>query len=254
MNVYEKLLVVQKKLNAPKSKFNKFGGYNYRSCEDILDGVKPLLVEVKATLFMTDDVVQIAERIYVKTTAKFVDIESGEAVENTAFAREPLAMKGMADSQITGASSTYARKYALNGLFCIDDTVDEDTSEVSDEERKKAEQAKKQADKEAQDKQKAQRQEQIKNEQDAQKTDEQKNQDMVNSVDPDLVPHGEGMTPKRIARIHKAMEFTGKNERTVLATAKAKSFKEISEESYIAVMNLFLKLMTDEQKAEIGKI
>ena len=87
-----------------------------------------------------------------------------------------------------------------------------------------------------------------------QKSDEQLNAEMVNSVDPDLVPHGEGMTPKRIARIHKAMEFTGKNERTVLATAKAKSFEEISEESYIAVMNLFLKLMTDEQKAEIGKI
>ena len=184
MNVYEKLLVVQRKLNVGKSRFNKFGNYNYRSCEDILESAKPLLAEVKATIFMTDDVVQIAERIYVKTTAKFVDTESGEIVENTAFAREPLVMKGMADSQITGASSTYARKYALNGLFCIDDTVDEDTSEESDEERKKAEQAKKQADKEAQDKQKAQRQEQIKNEQDAQKTDEQKNQDMVNSVDP----------------------------------------------------------------------
>lgn len=247
MSVYEKLLTVQRKLNAPKSKYNKFGGYNYRSCEDILDGVKPLLVEVKATLYLTDDVVQIAERIYVKTTAKFVDIESGEFVENTAFAREPLVMKGMADSQITGASSTYARKYALNGLFCIDDTVDEDTSETSDDDRKKLEQAKKQAEKEALDKQKAQKQEQVKNEQDAQKTDEQKNTDMINSVDQDLVPHGEGMTPKRLARIHKAMEFTGKNERTVLATAKAKSFEEISEESYISVMNLFLKLMTPEQ-------
>lgn len=254
MNVYEKLLLVQKKLNAPKSKFNKFGGYNYRSCEDILDGVKPLLVEVKATLFMTDDVIQIAERIYVKTTAKFVDIESGEVVENTAYAREPLAMKGMADSQITGASSTYARKYALNGLFCIDDTVDEDTSETSDDERKKLEQAKKQADKEALDKQKAQKQEQIKNEQDAQKTDEQKNDEMKASVDQDLVPHGEGMTPKRLARLKKAQEITKKNDATVLATAKAKSFEEITEANYIAVMNLFLKLMTPEQQKEIEAI
>lgn len=254
MNVYEKLLIVQRKLNVGKSRFNKFGNYNYRSCEDILESAKPILEEVKATIFMTDDVVQIAERIYVKTTAKFVDVESGEVVENTAYAREPLAMKGMADSQITGASSTYARKYALNGLFCIDDTVDEDTSETSDDERKKLEQAKKQADKEALDKQKAQKQEQIKNEQDAQKTDEQKNDEMISSVDQDLVPHGEGMTPKRIARLRKAQEFTGKNDATILATAKAKSFEEITEANYIAVMNLFFKLMTPEQQKEIEKI
>lgn len=248
MNVYEKLLVVQKKLNAPKSKFNKFGGYNYRSCEDILDGVKPLLVEVKATLFMTDDVVQIAERIYVKTTAKFVDIESGEAVENTAFAREPLAMKGMADSQITGASSTYARKYALNGLFCIDDTVDEDTSEVSDEERKKAEQAKKQADKEAQDKQKAQRQEQIKNEQDAQKTDEQKNQEMVNSVDPRLLPTDDDvMSRAQYDYLMEQIQRTGAHD-DVVKYAKTDDLSKLNSKKCVAILIGLLKRPNKEQK------
>ena len=85
MSVYEKLLKIQVNLNAPRSKYNKFGGYNYRSCEDILEAVKPLLKEVNATLFLTDDVIQIAERIYVKATAKFVDIDTGESVENTAL-------------------------------------------------------------------------------------------------------------------------------------------------------------------------
>ena len=247
MNVYENLLVVQKKLNAPKSKFNKFGGYNYRSCEDILDGVKPLLVEVQATLFLTDDVVQIAERIYVKTTAKFVDIESGEFVENTAFAREPLVMKGMADSQITGASSTYARKYALNGLFCIDDTVDEDTSETSDDERKKLEQAKKQADKEALDKQKAQKQEQVKNEQDAQKTDEQKNIEMINSVDPRLLPtEDDVMSKAQYDFLMEQIERTGAKA-DVVNYAKTDDLSKLNSKKCVAILIGLLKRPNKEQ-------
>ena len=247
MNVYEKLLVVQRKLNVGKSRFNKFGNYNYRSCEDILESAKPLLAEVKATIFMTDDVVQIAERIYVKTTAKFVDIESGEVVENTAFAREPLVMKGMADSQITGASSTYARKYALNGLFCIDDTVDEDTSEVSDEERKKAEQAKKQADKEAQDKQKAQRQEQIKNEQDAQKTDEQKNQEMINSVDPRLLPtEDDVMSRAQYDFLMEQIQRTGAHD-DVVKYAKTDDLSKLNSKKCVAILIGLLKRPTKEQ-------
>lgn len=254
MSVYEKLLTVQKKLNAPKNKFNKFGNYYYRNCESIMEAVKPLLREVQATLIITDDIEQVAERIYVKATAKFIDLEDGQVIETHAYAREPIASKGMADSQITGASSSYARKYALSGLFCIDDNDDEDTQEISDAERKQLEEDKKKADKEVADKQKADAEAVKKQEHEAQLTDEKKNQEMIDSVDQDLVPHGEGMTPKRLNRLKKAMEFTGKNERTVLATAKAKSYEEISEESYIAVMNLFFKLMTDEQKAEINKI
>lgn len=236
MGVYAKLLLVQKRLNAPKSKFNKFGGYNYRSCEDILEGAKPLLDEVGATLILSDEITQIADRIYIKATATFADTETGETVTNTAYAREPLDVKGMSAPQITGASSTYARKYCLNGLFCIDDTVDDDTEELKNEKENR---------------QKAQEKKASKAEP---KTDEQKNAEMKAGVDQDFVPHGEGMTPKRIARLKKAMEFTGKNERTVLATAKATSFDSISEANYIAVMNLFFNLMTDEQKKEIEAI
>jgi hypothetical protein len=113
---------IQKQLKAPKSQRNTFGNYNYRNCEDILEAVKPLLGE--ATLVISDEVVQLGDRYYIKATARFT---SGDKVtEAYGWAREPLARKGMDDSQITGATSSYARKYALNGLFCIDDTKDAD--------------------------------------------------------------------------------------------------------------------------------
>ena len=128
MNVLEKLLEVQKELKAPKSQNNTFGGYKYRNCEDILEAVKPLLAKVKATLIIGDELVVMGDRYYVKATASFVDIESAEEIDNTAYAREEEVKKGMDGSQITGASSSYARKYALNGLFAIDDTKDSDTT------------------------------------------------------------------------------------------------------------------------------
>lgn len=113
---------IQKHLKAPKSQRNTFGNYNYRNCEDILEAVKPLLGE--ATLVISDEVVQLGDRYYIKATARFT---SGDKVtEAYGWAREPLTRKGMDDSQITGATSSYARKYALNGLFCIDDTKDAD--------------------------------------------------------------------------------------------------------------------------------
>lgn len=136
MNIYEKLQIIQSKLKAPKSQYNKFGNYNYRNCEDILEAVKPLLAEVKAALIITDDVVLIGERFYVKATASLFDTESNEyckAIHNTAYAREEDSKKGMDGSQITGASSSYARKYALNGLFAIDDTKDSDTTNTGKE-------------------------------------------------------------------------------------------------------------------------
>ena len=118
-----KLSEIQQKLKAPKGQENKFGGYKYRSCEDILEAVKPLLGD--ATLTLTDDIVEIGGRVYVKATATF----TGEDTHTTtAFAREAEAKKGMDESQITGSASSYARKYALNGLFCIDDTRDADVT------------------------------------------------------------------------------------------------------------------------------
>ncbi len=127
--VIEKLLDVQLELKAPKNQRNNFGGYNYRSCEDILEAVKPLCMKYKCLVVLTDDIVYNGNRYHIKATARFYDIESGEFIENSAFAREAETKKGMDDSQITGTASSYARKYALNGLFCIDDTKDADTNE-----------------------------------------------------------------------------------------------------------------------------
>ena len=129
MNIYEKLLNIQNELKAPKGQYNSFGKYKYRSCEDILEAVKPLCFKYNATLVMYDELIQSGERFYIKAIAKLIDIENGENIEGQALARESQEKKGMDDSQITGTASSYARKYALNGLFNIDDTKDADTDE-----------------------------------------------------------------------------------------------------------------------------
>ncbi|EKS0344966.1 ERF family protein [Escherichia coli] len=121
--LYKKLWTIQQTLNAPKNQRNNFGGYNYRSAEDILEAVKPLLQNI--TLTVSDEIVLIGDRYYVKATATLSDGEDVIAV--TAYAREEESKKGMDASQLTGATSSYARKYALNGLFCIDDAKDPDT-------------------------------------------------------------------------------------------------------------------------------
>lgn len=123
----KELIAIQSELKAPKSQFNKFGGYKYRKAEDILEAVKPLLAKQKCTLIITDDVVLIGNRIYVKATATIKN-EKGECETTNGWAREEESKKGMDGSQITGASSSYARKYALNGLFAIDDNADSDTT------------------------------------------------------------------------------------------------------------------------------
>ena len=123
----KELQSIQSKLKAPKSQYNNFGKYSYRSCEDILEAVKPLLAEEKCTLTISDDITMIGAWIYVKATATLTN-ESGTKEQTTAFAREEAVKKGMDAAQITGSTSSYARKYALNGLFCIDDTKDPDTT------------------------------------------------------------------------------------------------------------------------------
>lgn len=126
MNLIEKLSAVQCELKAPKSQTNDFGKYKYRSCEDILEALKPLLKKVSAAITITDDVAMIGNRFYVKATATFFDTESECDISCSAYAREEDNKKGMDESQVTGKASSYARKYALNGLFCIDDTKDAD--------------------------------------------------------------------------------------------------------------------------------
>lgn len=132
-----KLNEIQQKLKAPKNQTNAFGKYKYRSCEDILEAVKPLLGE--ATLVVQDEIVMIGDRYYVKATATLKEGKESESA--TASAREPQEKKGMDTAQITGATSSYARKYALDGLFCIDDTKDADTQDNTQEVKKKDPQA-----------------------------------------------------------------------------------------------------------------
>ena len=136
MNIYEKLMNIQKELKTPKSQYNSFGKYKYRSCEDILESVKPLLEKYKVTIILTDKLEQIGERYYIRAMAILFDTESDNSIENTAYAREEETKKGMDGSQITGTSSSYARKYALNGLLLIDDTKDADTDEFTKENNK----------------------------------------------------------------------------------------------------------------------
>lgn len=130
MSTAEKLEHIQIELKAPKGQYNDYGKYNYRSCEDILEGVKPLLAKYRATLRLGDEIVQIGDRFYVKATASFINLDGAAAddINNSAYAREEDTKKGMDGSQITGTASSYARKYALNGLFLIDDTKDADTN------------------------------------------------------------------------------------------------------------------------------
>jgi hypothetical protein len=141
MAVREKLLAIQAELKAPKGQTNSFGKYKYRSCEDILESVKPLLKKYNATLVISDSLELIGERYYIKATATFQDVETDGIIENTAYARESAEKKGMDDSQVTGATSSYARKYALNGLFLIDDTKDADTDEFRNQQKSKEERA-----------------------------------------------------------------------------------------------------------------
>ena len=133
MGIYEKLSAIQQELKAPKGQFNSFGKYKYRSCEDILEAVKPICGKYKTALVLLDDIKEVSGRFYVMAQEQLHDCESDGAVTATAYAREPVEKKGMDDSQITGTASSYARKYALNGLFCIDDTKDADTDEYREQ-------------------------------------------------------------------------------------------------------------------------
>ena len=127
-NIRQKLQGIQSSLKAPKGQTNKFGGYRYRSAEDILEALKPLLGEWGCSLVIQDEMVEVGGRVYVKASANIIDNDSESVLSTTAFAREADVKKGMDDAQITGSASSYARKYALNGLFAIDDTKDPDAT------------------------------------------------------------------------------------------------------------------------------
>lgn len=139
VTIYKKLLNIQKVLNVPKGQYNKFGGYSYRNAEDILNAIKPLLWENECTAFFRKDVIeQVGDRYYLVATFDFVDVNTGEKITVEARAREEEKKKGMDASQITGAASSYARKYALNGIFLIDDAKDADTNEYQKQQKQGA--------------------------------------------------------------------------------------------------------------------
>ena len=141
VTIYKKLLEIQTKLNVPKNQFNKFGGYYYRNAEDIQNALKPLLAEQDCTAFFEKDVIeQVGERYYLVATFKLVDVNTSETITVEARAREEEKKKGMDGSQITGGASSYARKYALNGLFLIDDAKDADSNEYHKEQNQNANQ------------------------------------------------------------------------------------------------------------------
>lgn len=136
LSLVAKVVKVQAELKAPKGQFNKFGNYKYRSCEDIVESVKPLLNQYGIMLNLSDEMVLIGERYYIKAVAGLTD--GTDVIQSVAYAREPKDLKGMSESQITGTASSYARKYALNGLLAIDDTKDADTEEFANQTEQEA--------------------------------------------------------------------------------------------------------------------
>ena len=141
MTIFEKLSAIQAELKVPKGQFNSFGGYNYRSCEDILEVAKPICAKHRTVLMLSDELVNIGERYYVRASAHLQDLDAFESVQTFAFAREEDSKKGMDGSQVTGASSSYARKYALNGLFNIDDVKDSDFTNTAQKEPQRTQNA-----------------------------------------------------------------------------------------------------------------
>ena len=219
-NVYGKLLSVQKELKAPKGQYNSFGKYNYRSCEDILEGVKPLLDKYKATLFIADSLELIGSRFYVKAVAKFVDTESGDTVESSAYARESEEKKGMDSSQVTGATSSYARKYALNGLFLIDDTKDADTDQYHEQQTNAP------AEKKA-------------------PTKKEKEFTGMNPPEPaytEPVPEvGKIVTAEQLDKLKAELDRTGVSEQQILKAGKVEKFEDMSEITYDSIMRRLAK-------------
>lgn len=204
------LIDIQSKLKAPKGQYNSFGKYRYRSCEDILEAVKPLLRDAGCTLTITDDIITVQNRIYVKATATIKDAE-GNTESVTAFAREPEGKKGMDESQVTGTASSYARKYALNGLFLIDDTKDADTDENRNESEGRAAQQSKQ--------------------QSRQKPQQEPRQE------PDPEPQQEFTDNARLAQINVIKAAFGDNLPRLLAQFKVKSLDQMTDKQLAWTMN-----------------
>lgn len=210
--IYQKLAEIQNDLFVPKGQHNDYGNYSYRSCEDVLKAVKPICKEKGCVLFITNEMEVIGDRNYVKAIVRLVEIETGEQLESTAHAREEENKKGMDGSQITGAASSYARKYALAGMFCIDNEKDSDATN---------------------DHGKGARQD---------KTDDQKNEALKKSVDKDKLPTKDGKVSKeQWDKLNAEMERTGIDAKVVTSMFNVKDIKDMTEAQVITALNKFAK-------------
>jgi hypothetical protein len=233
-NVYSKLLSIQTELNVPKNAYNKFGNYSYRNCESILEAIKPFLKKQKAALVVSDDLELIGDRHYVKATARFIDAESGDVIENVAYAREALDVKGMSPAQVTGATSSYARKYALGGLLALDDNKDPDTEEFTEQqnnapaEKKTTKTVKKDA--------------ALPGMNPPEPSDEEKDAAMKASVDKDLIPEAEkSISEAQLKKIYEELKRTGVSEQQILQAGRVNKIEEMSQVTAVSILNRLAK-------------
>ncbi|MDE6251778.1 MAG: ERF family protein [Lachnospiraceae bacterium] len=215
MNIYEKLLYIQQNLKAPKGQYSEFGNYKYRSYEDIQEALKPLLNECRAVLLLTDDIKLIGDRFYVMATAILQDVESNERITNTAYARETDSRPKMEAAQITGSCSSYARKYALNGLFCIDDTKGADASGSKQVKQQNGAAGKKEP------------------------GTEQKAAGKKGSETQQKAEGEKPINSKQAAAIRKEIKRTGAKEEAVCYQYKIKSLSEMNQVQYNDAMDIF---------------
>lgn len=228
MGIKEKLSTIQTSLSAPKSQYNTFGKYNYRNCEDILNALKKHLKKLGCSIKLNDEIVIVGQRYYVKATATLIDNESDEFIYTTAYARESEDKKGMDSSQVTGATSSYARKYALNGLFAIDDTKDADNFDNSPKQNN------------------TQKATQTNNVQ--QKTTPPKQNKSVQQATtiPILT-----ICKSQIEEIRYELKRTGVDESTILKTFGLKNMEDMKTDTFAIVMKKFKATKTKEVKAEV---
>lgn len=227
MAVYKKLTKIQTEIKAPKNLYNSFGKYHYRNAESICEAVKPFLAKEDCSLVIADDVVQIGDRFYIKATATLVDNKDGDEVSVSAFAREGADKKGMDDSQITGATSSYARKYALNGLFLLDDTKDADSDEYKVQSDNANEKQKKQSEKSAKVQKETPEEEKL-------------NEEMRNSVDPVYLPTKDNKPSKeQMDKLHSEMERTGVAENVLTQMYQVKSIEQMDSAMVVSALNKF---------------
>lgn len=215
--IYSKLAEIQKELFVPKGQTNDFGGYNYRSCEDILKAVKPICEAKGCVLMLTNEVKEVGDWHYIEASAVLTEIETGEAITSKAAAREEAEKKKMDASQITGAASSYARKYALAGLFCIDNEKDSDAT--NDHGNSKQAIRRTETPEEA-----------------------QKNQQMRESVDPVYLPTEDGkVTKEQWEKLKSEMARTGIDEKVVVSMFNVSSVKDMNQGQVITALNKFAK-------------